>query len=92
VAATAIIFGGAHGVWGLFGRQWRVAAGAAAATGVLGALLGIVYVVSGRDVAPCIWSHMLINLAIEILADCRGGVSGRPRLAPGPRVNSAGGV
>jgi hypothetical protein len=65
VALSAIAFGAAHAVWGLFGKQWRVAVGAAIATGVLGALLGGVYLLSGRQVAPCIWSHMLINLTIE---------------------------
>jgi membrane protease YdiL (CAAX protease family) len=65
VAASAVIFGAAHAVWGLFGRQWRVALGAALATGVLGALLAGLYLLGGRQVAPCAWAHMLINLAIE---------------------------
>jgi hypothetical protein len=65
VLASALVFGLAHGVWGLFGRQWRVAVGACVATGLLGALLGIVYLLGGRQLAPCVWAHMLINLAIE---------------------------
>ena len=30
-----------------------------------GALLAFVYVLGGRQLAPCVWAHMLINLAIE---------------------------
>jgi hypothetical protein len=63
--ASALAFGLAHGIWGLFGRQWRVAVGATLATGALGGLLAIVYLLGGRQVAPCVWAHMLINLAIE---------------------------
>jgi hypothetical protein len=65
VALSALVFGAAHGIWGVFAKQWRMAAGAAVATGVLGGLLAIVYLVGGRDVAPCVWAHMLINLMIE---------------------------
>ncbi|HEV2594183.1 MAG TPA: CPBP family intramembrane glutamic endopeptidase [Sphingomicrobium sp.] len=64
-ALSAIVFGAAHGIWGVFARQWRIAIGAATATAVLGFLLAIVYILAGRQVAPCIWAHMLINLAIE---------------------------
>jgi hypothetical protein len=79
VLASAAVFGLAHGIWGAFGRQWRVAVGAATATGVLGGLLAIVYLLGGRQVAPCIWSHMLINLAIEpwlIVAAVSAGSTG----------------
>jgi hypothetical protein len=65
ILASAAVFGIAHGVWGLFGRQWRVAMGATLATGVLGALLGVVYVIGGRQLAPCVWAHTAINLALE---------------------------
>ena len=65
VFVSAIIFGVAHAVWGLFGRQWRVALGAALSTTVLGGLLALVYLAAARQVAPCIWAHMLINLVLE---------------------------
>ncbi|MEA3004329.1 MAG: protease family protein [Sphingomonadales bacterium] len=83
VALSAAVFGAAHGIWGLFARQWRVALGAALSTAGLGALLAIVYLAAGRQVAPCIWSHLLINLAIEpwlILAavSMAGSRRGRP--------------
>jgi membrane protease YdiL (CAAX protease family) len=88
IAASAILFGLAHGIWGLFGRQWRVALGAGLATGTLGGLLAIVYLLGGRQIAPCIWAHMLINLAIEpwlILAAVSARESGwaRARAASG---------
>jgi hypothetical protein len=82
VAASALVFGIAHGIWGLFGRQWRVALGAALATGALGGLLAIVYLLGGRQIAPCVWAHMLINLAIEpwlILAAVSAGQAGWAR-------------
>jgi membrane protease YdiL (CAAX protease family) len=81
VALSALVFGAAHAVWGLFGRQWRMALGAALSTGVLGALLALVYLAAGRQLAPCIWAHMLINLALEpwlILA----AVSAFPKARP----------
>jgi hypothetical protein len=65
VAISAAVFGAAHGVWGLFAKQWRMAIGASVATGFLGLLLAFVYLAAGRHLAPCIWAHMLINLAIE---------------------------
>jgi hypothetical protein len=65
VLASAAVFGLAHGIWGIFAGQWRVAAGATIATAVLGALLGTVYILGGRQLAPCIWAHMAINFAIE---------------------------
>jgi uncharacterized protein len=83
IAASAAIFGAAHAMWGLFGKQWRVALGAALATGVLGAMLAGVYLLGGRQLAPCVWSHMLINLAIEpwlvmaAVSAGRGGWAGK---------------
>jgi len=65
IVLSAIIFGAAHGIWGLFGRNVRAALTAMAFTGVLGLALAVVYVLDGRQVAPCIWSHILINLMIE---------------------------
>lgn len=64
VAASAVTFGVAHGVWGFFGG-WRVARGAMLWTGMLGAALGIVYVAGGRSLLPCIASHAAIDLVLE---------------------------
>jgi membrane protease YdiL (CAAX protease family) len=65
VLGSGLAFGLAHGVWGLLGRSLRAAASATVATGLLGAGLGVVYIVSGRSLAPCIATHFLINALIE---------------------------
>jgi hypothetical protein len=65
IALSAVIFGVAHGIWGLFGGSLSAAAGATIATGLLGLALAVVYVVGGRAVAPCAASHTLINLVLE---------------------------
>lgn len=65
VIVAAVLFGLAHAVWGLFARQWRSAFSAMIATGALGGALALVYLAGGRAIAPCIWSHGLINLVLE---------------------------
>jgi hypothetical protein len=80
VALSALAFGLAHGIWGLFGRSVRAAIGATVATGILGAALAIVYLIAGRSLAPCIAAHFAINLAIEpglVLAATRGEMNAR---------------
>jgi hypothetical protein len=80
ITASALLFGLAHGVWGLFCGSIRAAAGAVTATSILGFMLAIVYLLSHRIVAPCVLAHFLINLFIEpglVLAAVRGEM-GRP--------------
>lgn len=82
ILASGLAFGLAHGIWGLMARSLRAAVGAAVITGALGAALGIVYIIAGRSVAPCIAAHFLINALIEpglVLAATRGemGRAGR---------------
>jgi len=75
VLGAGLIFGAAHGVWGLMGKSIRAAIGATIATGLLGIMLGIVFLLAGRSLAPCIVAHFLINLLIEpglVLAATRG--------------------
>ncbi len=72
---AGVLFGAIHGVWGLMGKSFRAAMGATIATGFLGMMLGIVFLLAGRSVAPCIVAHFLINLLIEpglVLAATRG--------------------
>jgi len=74
VLGAALFFGLAHGIWGLMGKSLRAAIGATVATGFLGGMLGIVFLLAGRSVAPCIVAHFVINL-IEpglVLAATRG--------------------
>lgn len=65
ITFSALTFGLLHGVWGLFARNVRVAVGAMLATGILGAALGVVYLLGQRSIAPCVWAHIAINLAVE---------------------------
>lgn len=72
---SALAFGSAHAVWGLVRGSLVAAFGAMVATGSLGLLLAIVYVIAGRNLAPCIVSHLLINVFAEpglVLAALRG--------------------
>jgi hypothetical protein len=75
VLGAGLLFGAVHGVWGLMGKSFRAAIGATVATGFLGIMLGIVFLLAGRSLAPCIVAHFVINLLIEpglVLAAARG--------------------
>lgn len=75
ILSSGILFGALHGVWGLFGKSLRAALGATFVTGVLGAMLAVVFLLAGRSLAPCIAAHFMINLCIEpglVLAAVRG--------------------
>jgi membrane protease YdiL (CAAX protease family) len=82
VLGAGLLFGAIHGIWGLMGKSLRAAIGATVATGFLGMMLAIVFLLSGRSLAPCIVAHFVINLLIEpglVLAATRGEmVSRRP--------------
>ncbi|HEX4631190.1 MAG TPA: CPBP family intramembrane glutamic endopeptidase [Chthoniobacterales bacterium] len=81
IASSGLLFGLLHGVWGLMGKSIRAAIGATVATGFLGVMLAIVFVLAGRSLAPCIVAHFLINALIEpglVLAATRGEMAGRP--------------
>lgn len=65
IACSAVVFGLAHGVWGVFGRSVRAAVNATVITALLGGALACVYVLAGRQVAPAAWSHIAINVMIE---------------------------
>lgn len=84
VLGAGLLFGTIHGIWGLMGRSFRAAIGATVATGFLGIMLGIVFLLAGRSLAPCIAAHFFINLLVEpglVLAATRGEM-GSPHLAP----------
>jgi membrane protease YdiL (CAAX protease family) len=83
VAISAVAFGAAHAIWGLFRGNFRAAIGAMIATGSLGFLLAVVYLLGGRNLAPCIVSHFLINLFAEpglVLSALRGEMGSALRL------------
>jgi membrane protease YdiL (CAAX protease family) len=75
ILGSGLLFGAAHGVWGLMGKSLRAAIGATLATGFLGSMLAAVFLLAGRSLAPCIVAHFVINLLIEpglVLAATRG--------------------
>ena len=75
VLGAGLLFGAAHAIWGLLGKSLRAAMGAMLATSFLGAMLGVVFLLSDRSLAPCIAAHFLIDLLIEpglVLAATRG--------------------
>jgi len=65
VLASAMGFGAAHAVWGLIKLDLRVAVSSVAATTALGVGLALVYLVAGRNLAPCIVAHFMITGAVE---------------------------
>lgn len=65
IAGSGVIFGVAHAIWGLFGGNLRAFVTSMAFTTVMGLALAWLYVFAGRQVAPAVWSHILINLIIE---------------------------
>jgi hypothetical protein len=65
ILASGIVFGAAHAVWGLLGRNLRAAALSMLFTCFLGLALAGLYILSNRQLAPAAWSHILINLLIE---------------------------
>ena len=83
ILASGVAFGAAHGIWGAIRGSIAAAVGATVATGILGAALAVVYLASGRNVAPCIVAHFLINAFAEpglVLAAVRGEM-GMPKKA-----------
>jgi hypothetical protein len=80
VLGAGMLFGVVHGIWGLMGKSIRAALGATLATAFLGLMLGIVFLLAGRSLAPCIAAHFAINLLIEpglVLAATRGEMGSR---------------
>ena len=100
VLASALLFGAAHGVWGLIRGSLRAALGAMTATGILGGLLALVFLAGHRVLAPCVVAHLLINALAEpglVLAAVRGELGAAARAggatsrdAQGVRARAAG--
>jgi len=65
ILASGLIFGLAHGAWGVVTRRMWVGLRVMVATGALGLALAAVYVISGRSLAPVIVSHFLITGSIQ---------------------------
>ena len=65
VLISGIVFGLAHFSWLLIKRDFKFAIPAILSTSVLGILLAIIYLVGGRNLGPCIYAHVIINIIIE---------------------------
>ena len=65
VIASGLIFGLAHGIWGIMTGRVSVGVRTMIATGTLGVALGLVYVVGDRSLAPVIVAHFIVTATIQ---------------------------
>lgn len=66
VIISGIVFGLAHASWTLLTkRDFKVTLPVIISTSILGIFLAIIYLAGGRNLGPCIFSHVLINMVIE---------------------------
>ena len=65
VAVSSITFGVAHSSWAALRGEFRIVLPVVASTAALGAVLAMLYLVSGRNVLPCVVAHVAINSVIE---------------------------
>ena len=66
VVISGVAFGLAHYSWTLLTKRGiKVTLPAILSTSVLGIFLAIIYIAGGRNLGPCIFTHVLINIVIE---------------------------
>jgi uncharacterized protein len=66
VVISGIAFGLAHVGWTLLAkRDLKFSLPAIISTSILGVFLAIIYLVGGRNLGPCIFAHVMINVVIE---------------------------
>ena len=65
VLISGIAFGIAHGAWGLVRGEIKIALPAILSTTILGCLLAMLYIYTGRSTFAPIIAHILINMVIE---------------------------
>jgi hypothetical protein len=66
VIFSGVVFGLAHTSWTLFARRgFKVTLPAIMSTSILGVFLAIIYLAGGRNLGPCIFAHVMINVVIE---------------------------
>ena len=63
VAASGIVFGLAHLMWGV--KNFAAGVNAVVSTSLLGMALAVVYLLGDRSLLPCIVAHFLITALIE---------------------------
>ena len=66
VIISGVTFGLAHTSWTLLAkRDFKATIPAIISTSILGIFLAIIYLAGGRNLGPCIFAHVLINIVIE---------------------------
>jgi hypothetical protein len=66
VIISGVAFGLVHASWTLLAkRNFKATLPAILATSILGIFLAIIYLAGGRNLGPCIFAHVLINIVIE---------------------------
>jgi membrane protease YdiL (CAAX protease family) len=66
VIISGVVFGLAHASWTLLAkRDFKATLPAIISTSILGIFLAIIYLAGGRNLGPCIFAHVLINIVIE---------------------------
>jgi membrane protease YdiL (CAAX protease family) len=65
VIISGIVFGLAHTSWILAKGDFKFTLPAILSTSGLGILLAIIYLLGGRNLGPCIFAHVMINVVIE---------------------------
>jgi membrane protease YdiL (CAAX protease family) len=66
VIVSGVAFGLAHASWTLLAkRDFKVTLPAIMSTSILGFFLAIVYLAGGRNLGPCIFAHVMINVVME---------------------------
>jgi uncharacterized protein len=66
VVVSGVAFGLAHWSWTLLTkRDFKATLPAILSTSILGIFLAIIYLAGGRNLGPCIFAHVLINIVIE---------------------------
>ncbi|MGB4803682.1 MAG: CPBP family intramembrane glutamic endopeptidase [Anaerolineae bacterium] len=66
VGVSGVAFGLAHASWTLLAkRDFKATLPAIMSTSILGISLAIIYLAGGRNLGPCIFAHVLINIVIE---------------------------
>lgn len=66
VIISGVAFGLAHAVWTLLAkRDLKFSLPAIISTSILGVFLAIIYLAGGRNLGPCIFAHVMINVVIE---------------------------
>ncbi|HSN93715.1 MAG TPA: CPBP family intramembrane glutamic endopeptidase [Anaerolineaceae bacterium] len=65
IVISGIAFGLSHTVWILIKGDFKFTIPAILSTSVLGIFLAIIYLAGGRNLGPCIFAHIMINIIIE---------------------------